>query len=255
MAVADQQQQRSPNCTSNNTVAASQHHNNQRNISVHGQQLQHHHHHHHHRPPSNGAVVRSSSNPPPHSHTTIIADNPPAHLRHMSSTAVQQQPPQHIFNNHQQQQLYHHHQQQQHQQQTHILAPVHPNHGSPLITESYLPDLVRGVRSRGSVASGSGGRDGSDTSSAYSGSDTMCHSVHSLDHEDVDLSGLMESVVDSDEEDLAESMEVRTVRPGLVRITLCLPFVRYVFNYCHNCNFLPPVTHVLILHIIWVNNS
>jgi len=49
----------------------------------------------------------------------------------------------------------------------------------------------------------------SDTSSAYSGSDTM-HSVQSsLDAEEVDLSGLVESVVDSDEdEDLAESIDV-----------------------------------------------
>lgn len=38
-------------------------------------------------------------------------------------------------------------------------------------------------------------------------------SVHSssLDADEVDLSGLVESVVDSDEEDLAESMDVRVV--------------------------------------------
>lgn len=38
-------------------------------------------------------------------------------------------------------------------------------------------------------------------------------SVHSssLDADEVDLSGLVESVVDSDEEDLAESMDVRTI--------------------------------------------
>jgi Rap guanine nucleotide exchange factor 2 len=53
------------------------------------------------------------------------------------------------------------------------------------------------------------GSHSSDTSSAYSGSDTMT-SVHSssLDADEVDLSGLVESVVDSDEEDLAESMDV-----------------------------------------------
>lgn len=53
------------------------------------------------------------------------------------------------------------------------------------------------------------GSHSSDTSSAYSGSDTMM-SVHSssLDADEVDLSGLVESVVDSDEEDLAESMDV-----------------------------------------------
>lgn len=53
------------------------------------------------------------------------------------------------------------------------------------------------------------GSHSSDTSSAYSGSDTMT-SVHSssLDTDEVDLSGLVESVVDSDEDDLAESMDV-----------------------------------------------
>ncbi|XP_076227228.1 rap guanine nucleotide exchange factor 2 isoform X8 [Nomia melanderi] len=55
----------------------------------------------------------------------------------------------------------------------------------------------------------------SDTSSAYSGSDTMTSVQSSLDADpdDVDLSGLLESVVDSDEdEDLAESMDSLTVR-------------------------------------------
>ncbi|CAO1435214.1 unnamed protein product [Diamesa hyperborea] len=53
----------------------------------------------------------------------------------------------------------------------------------------------------------------SDTSSAYSGSDTMT-SIHSssIDAEEVDLSGLVESVVDSDEEDLVESMETANIR-------------------------------------------
>lgn len=53
----------------------------------------------------------------------------------------------------------------------------------------------------------------SDTSSAYSGSDTMT-SLHSssIDAEEVDLSGLIESVVDSDEEDLAESMDSANIR-------------------------------------------
>ena len=42
----------------------------------------------------------------------------------------------------------------------------------------------------------------SDSSSAYSGSDTMQSSVpSSVDVEEVDLSGLLESVVDSDEEE------------------------------------------------------
>lgn len=54
----------------------------------------------------------------------------------------------------------------------------------------------------------------SDTSSAYSGSDTMTSVQSSLDQDpdEVDLSGLQESVVDSDEEeDLAESMDVSVV--------------------------------------------
>lgn len=50
----------------------------------------------------------------------------------------------------------------------------------------------------------------SDTSSAYSGSDTM-QSIQS-GTEEVDLSGLHESVVDSDEEDLAESIDSLTLR-------------------------------------------
>ncbi|XP_034934295.1 rap guanine nucleotide exchange factor 2-like isoform X2 [Chelonus insularis] len=55
----------------------------------------------------------------------------------------------------------------------------------------------------------------SDTSSAYSGSDTMTSVQGSLDadNDEVDFSGLVESIVDSDEEeDLAESMDSLTVR-------------------------------------------
>lgn len=47
----------------------------------------------------------------------------------------------------------------------------------------------------------------SDTSSAYSGSDTIS-SIHSIDPEELDLTGLIESVVDSDEDDLPESNQV-----------------------------------------------
>lgn len=75
----------------------------------------------------------------------------------------------------------------------------------------------------------------SDTSSAYSGSGTMT-SVHSssMDADEVDLSGLVESVVDSDEDDLAESMDVssfwelRTVRSVLPTLTIsfCTRFGR-----------------------------
>lgn len=48
----------------------------------------------------------------------------------------------------------------------------------------------------------------SDTSSAYSGSDTMTSVHSSVEADEVDLSGLVESIVDSDEEDLAESNDV-----------------------------------------------
>ncbi len=51
----------------------------------------------------------------------------------------------------------------------------------------------------------------SDTSSAYSGSDTIS-SIHSIDPEELDLSGLIESVVDSDEEDLPECAQVKKKR-------------------------------------------
>ncbi|XP_043947130.1 rap guanine nucleotide exchange factor 2 isoform X2 [Drosophila biarmipes] len=60
------------------------------------------------------------------------------------------------------------------------------------------------------------GSQSSDTSSAYSGSDTMASNyASSLEAEEIDLSGLVESVVDSDEEDLAESMDSLTVRDAV----------------------------------------
>ncbi|KAG8191865.1 hypothetical protein JTE90_019800 [Oedothorax gibbosus] len=53
----------------------------------------------------------------------------------------------------------------------------------------------------------------SDSSSAYSGSDTMQSVQSSLEDQEVDLTGLIESIVDSDEEeDLAESLNSLTVR-------------------------------------------
>jgi hypothetical protein len=95
----------------------------------------------------------------------------------------------------------------------------------------------------------------SDTSSAYSGSDTM-HSVQSsLDAEEVDLSGLVESVVDSDEdEDLAESIDVSFS---------CLMFgpaesMYFLFVSRRRSNFLPMAGVVIFFHIytnthfIWV---
>ncbi|KAH8385744.1 hypothetical protein KR009_002654, partial [Drosophila setifemur] len=60
------------------------------------------------------------------------------------------------------------------------------------------------------------GSHSSDTSSAYSGSDTMASNyASSLEVEEIDLSGLVESVVDSDEEDLAESMDSLNVRDAV----------------------------------------
>ncbi|XP_076368750.1 rap guanine nucleotide exchange factor 2-like isoform X3 [Tachypleus tridentatus] len=54
---------------------------------------------------------------------------------------------------------------------------------------------------------------GSDTSSAYSGSDTMQSVQSSLEDQEVDLTGLTESAVDSDdEEDLAELIDNLSVR-------------------------------------------
>lgn len=56
------------------------------------------------------------------------------------------------------------------------------------------------------------GSHSSDTSSAYSGSDTMASNHSELDGDEPDLSGLKESMVDSDEdEDLAESMDVSCI--------------------------------------------
>lgn len=55
------------------------------------------------------------------------------------------------------------------------------------------------------------GSHSSDTSSAYSGSDTMT-SIYSssIDADEIDLTGLLESAVDSDDEDLPESLDVST---------------------------------------------
>ncbi|RZF43997.1 hypothetical protein LSTR_LSTR007269 [Laodelphax striatellus] len=55
----------------------------------------------------------------------------------------------------------------------------------------------------------------SDTSSAYSGSDTMTSVHSSVEADEVDLSGLVESIVDSDEEDLAESTDSLMARDAV----------------------------------------
>ncbi|XP_065216720.1 rap guanine nucleotide exchange factor 6-like isoform X2 [Planococcus citri] len=51
----------------------------------------------------------------------------------------------------------------------------------------------------------------SDTSSAYSGSDTIS-SIHSMEPEDIDLSGLIESVVDSDPDEPVDDGQIMNVR-------------------------------------------
>ncbi|KAF2898675.1 hypothetical protein ILUMI_07500 [Ignelater luminosus] len=64
------------------------------------------------------------------------------------------------------------------------------------------------------------GSHSSDTSSAYSGSDTMASTHSELDGDELDLTGLVESIVDSDEDDdLAESVDSLTVRD---RVRDCL---------------------------------
>lgn len=71
----------------------------------------------------------------------------------------------------------------------------------------------------------------SDTSSAYSGSDTM-QSVHSssLEDQEVDLSGLIESVVDTDEEeDLAESIDVSTEIIDNLHMACNVYVLRHIF--------------------------
>ncbi|PSN46583.1 hypothetical protein C0J52_13859 [Blattella germanica] len=94
----------------------------------------------------------------------------------------------------------------------------------PWCREIDYPEVQGGRGGRGSFSTALTGRPelyvksnrsshSSDTSSAYSGSDTMASVQSSLDQDEVDLSGLIESTVDSDEEeDLADSMDSLTVR-------------------------------------------
>ncbi|XP_046392008.1 rap guanine nucleotide exchange factor 2 [Ischnura elegans] len=95
--------------------------------------------------------------------------------------------------------------------------------GGAMASSASSPSPVGGVGSGVSVVVGGGRPElyqrsnrsshSSDTSSAYSGSDAMQSVQSSLDADEVDLSGLVESVVDSDEEeDLAESIDSLTVR-------------------------------------------
>lgn len=71
----------------------------------------------------------------------------------------------------------------------------------------------------------------SDTSSAYSGSDTMTSVQSSLEADEVDLSGLVESIVDSDEEDLAESIDVSFHSLEYVCSTLLFQGQTVCFNH------------------------
>jgi hypothetical protein len=83
----------------------------------------------------------------------------------------------------------------------------HPQHRgiNIMLDQAYAQNMMRPSLyhkcSRGSHSS--------DTSSAYSGSDTMASNHSELDGDDIDFTGLVESIVDSDEEDdLGESMDV-----------------------------------------------
>lgn len=73
------------------------------------------------------------------------------------------------------------------------------------------------------------GSHSSDTSSAYSGSDTMASTHSELDGDELDLTGLVESIVDSDEDDdLAESMDVSIYsRNYFLELVFFLPLVGY----------------------------
>ena len=87
------------------------------------------------------------------------------------------------------------------------ISQTHPKHHHHHHGErDYHNDSAYGKSMRGS----------SDSSSAYSGSDTMHSMQSSVEVEEVDLSGLMESVVDSDEEeDMSESMGNLAVRDAV----------------------------------------
>ncbi|XP_064216044.1 rap guanine nucleotide exchange factor 6 isoform X4 [Tribolium castaneum] len=94
----------------------------------------------------------------------------------------------------------------------------HPQHRNinMMLDHPYAQNMMR----PGLYHKCSRGSHSSDTSSAYSGSDTMASNQSELDGEDIDFTGLVESIVDSDEEDdLAESMDSLTVRD---RVRDCL---------------------------------
>ncbi|XP_022258450.1 rap guanine nucleotide exchange factor 2-like [Limulus polyphemus] len=87
----------------------------------------------------------------------------------------------------------------------------HHSHHNLLQLAEY--QQVQTILQRGELFKSNRNSHGSDTSSAYSGSDTMQSVQSSLEDQEVDLSGLTESAVDSDdEEDLAELIDCLTVR-------------------------------------------
>ncbi|XP_022902879.1 rap guanine nucleotide exchange factor 6 isoform X4 [Onthophagus taurus] len=91
----------------------------------------------------------------------------------------------------------------------------HPQHGRlNMYEEAALAQMMGSGRPMHLYQKCSRGSHSSDTSSAYSGSDTMASTHSELDNDDLDLTGLVESIVDSDEEDdlndeLASSLTVR----------------------------------------------
>ncbi|XP_056630521.1 rap guanine nucleotide exchange factor 6 isoform X2 [Diorhabda sublineata] len=94
----------------------------------------------------------------------------------------------------------------------------HPQHRSIniMFEDAYAQNIPR----QNLYHKCSRGSHSSDTSSAYSGSDTMASTHSELEGDELDLTGLVESIVDSDEEDdLTESMDSLTVRD---RVRDCL---------------------------------
>ncbi|XP_050515980.1 rap guanine nucleotide exchange factor 6-like isoform X2 [Diabrotica virgifera virgifera] len=94
----------------------------------------------------------------------------------------------------------------------------HPQHRSMNIM--FVDEYAQNIPRQNLYHKCSRGSHSSDTSSAYSGSDTMASTHSELDGDELDLTGLVESIVDSDEEDdLTESMDSLTVRD---RVRDCL---------------------------------
>lgn len=94
----------------------------------------------------------------------------------------------------------------------------HPQHRS--INIMFEDAYAQNIQRQNLYHKCSRGSHSSDTSSAYSGSDTMASTHSELEGDELDLTGLVESIVDSDEEDdLTESMDSLTVRD---RVRDCL---------------------------------